>query len=347
MIEGKSVALVVNHTSTYSQTHLVDTLLALNINIKAIFSPEHGFRGNHSNGAKVKNEIDSITHLPIISLYGKNKKPFPEQLAGIDVIIFDIQDVGARFYTYISTMHYIMEACAENNIQLIILDRPNPNGHYVDGPVLKPAFNSFVGIHPIPIVHGMTLGEIAKMIIGEGWIDSAAHLNLTVIPLKNWTHSSTYLVPIAPSPNLPTDRSINLYPSLCLFEGTSISVGRGTKNPFQTIGYPDQIYGAYQFTPIAIPGVSDYPKHEDKICFGIDLRKEEKLNKLDLSYLIEYYNKSNQSPDFFNSFFVKLAGTDELQKQIENGWTEAQIRNSWQDDLDKFKELRSPYLLYE
>ncbi len=347
LLVDKKVALLINHTSKINDVFLLDTLISRGIDVVKIFAPEHGFRGNKANGEKINNEVDEKTGLPILSLYGKNKKPSIDMMTGIDAIVYDIQDVGARFYTYISTMHYMMEACAENNIEMIILDRPNPNGHYVDGPVLEMEFQSFVGMHPIPIVYGMTAGELAQMILGEGWLENSNELNLTIIKNKNYTHQSNYILPIAPSPNLPNSQSIALYPSLCLFEGTQVSVGRGTPFPFQVVGVPDSAAGTFTFTPVSIPEASKYPKHENQLCFGQDLRTVEPLGQLDLTYLLFFYQASNDKANFFNSFFSKLAGTEKLRSQIESGLTSEEIRASWQNDLDAFKKKRVKYLLYD
>ncbi len=345
--KGKKIGLLVNQTSTIGQTHLIDTLLSHEAEIKVVFAPEHGFRGNKSNGAIIKDDVDAQTGLPIISLYGKNKKPSPEMLQGLDMVMYDIQDVGARFYTYISSMHYMMEACAENNIPMLVLDRPNPNGSYIDGPVLDLKFQSFVGMHPIPIVYGMTPGEVAQMIVGEGWLDTDKILDLSIVEVKNWDHSMPYALPIIPSPNLPNDQAIALYPGLCLFEGTNVSVGRGTDFPFQVIGFPDSTQGNFSFTPKSIPGVSKYPKHENMVCYGIDLRSATSPKKLNLDYLIKFYNQSPDKSIFFNDFFVKLAGTDKLKSQIESGLSESEIRKTWQEDLARFKAIRDKYVLYK
>ncbi|MFI1743614.1 exo-beta-N-acetylmuramidase NamZ family protein [Thalassobellus sediminis] len=334
---------LVNHN-----THLVDSLITLNINIKTVFAPEHGFRGTADAGEHVKDGIDTKTQLPIVSLYGKNKKPSPEQLKNIDIIIFDIQDVGARFYTYISSLHYVMEACAEANIPVIILDRPNPNGHYIDGPILETAHSSFVGMHPIPVVHGMTIGEYAQMINGEKWLTNGIQCELNVISLKNYNHNLSYNLPIYPSPNLPNDKSINLYPSLCFFEGTNVSAGRGTKFPFQIFGSPflnAELYD-FEFTPQPNFG-SKYPKHQDKLCFGKNLILTENLNTLNLGWLIEAYNNSKNKDDFFNAFFTKLAGTKKLQQQIETGLGETEIKATWQEGLKIFRKTRAKYLIYK
>ena len=342
-LKDKKVGVVGNQTSMIRSTHLVDSLLSLRIDIVKVFSPEHGFRGNADAGEKVKNVIDSKTGLPIISLYGKNRKPQKKQLEGIDVLLFDIQDVGARFYTYISTLHYVMEAAAESGIPLIVLDRPNPNGHYVDGPILDIAFRSFVGMHPIPIVHGMTMGEYAKMITGEKWI--AENCDLTVIEMKNYTHDMSYDLPIKPSPNLPNTRAVNLYPSLCLFEGTNISVGRGTEYPFQHFGSP-YLENNYSFIPKSGDG-SKQPKHENMLCFGTDLRFQENyLTAINLNWLIATYNECDKKEKFFNTFFDKLAGNDKLRLLIIDGKTAKEIKATWENDLTNFKKIRKKYLIY-
>lgn len=354
LIENKRVAIVGNQTSRVGEEHLVDILLDKKVNLTKVFAPEHGFRGEAANGSTIKNGIDPKTKLSIISLYGKNKKPSKEMLDNIDVIIFDIQDVGARFYTYISTMHYVMEAAAENNIKVIILDRPNPNGFYVDGPVLKLEFQSFVGMHPIPVVHGMTVGELALMINAEGWLNNNVICDLSVIPCENYSHLDLYQLPIAPSPNLPNMTSIYLYPSLCFFESTVISVGRGTELPFQIIGYPNCKNAPFSFTPVKIPGVSDYPKFENMVCFGYDLREFGDFyfstgGGLYLEWLIGMYNEYPNKSEFFkkNNFFDKLSGTDLLKKQIIEGKNLSEIKESWNDELLMFKNKRKKYLLYK
>lgn len=363
LLEGKSVAAVVNHTSRIGNTHLVDSLLAMGVNLQTIFAPEHGFRGEAGAGEHIQNSTDSKTGLPIISLYGKNKKPLPEQLSNVDLVIFDIQDVGARFYTYISTMHYVMEACAEQGKQMLVLDRPNPNGYYIDGPVLEPEQQSFVGMHPIPVIHGLTVGELAQMINGEGWLAGGKQCDLKVIHIKNYEHNDHYLLPIRPSPNLPNDQAINLYPSLCFFEGTVMSIGRGTTFPFQVIGYPDAVFAetigvevqaidTFSFVPQDIPGVAMDPKHEGKRCYGVDLQDEERLSRLNLDYLISFYKKAYDlgisNEDFFREdFFDLLAGTKKLRAQLTSGVAENEIRRSWADDLNRYKTMRKKYLLYE
>lgn len=351
LLQDKRVALVVNQTSMVNDSHLVDTLLARDITITNVFAPEHGFRGEADAGEKIKDSVDPQTGLPIISLYGSNKKPAPEQLNNVDVVLFDIQDVGTRFYTYISTMHYMMEACAENNKQLIILDRPNPNGDYVDGPLLEAEHQSFVGMHPIPVVHGLTVGELAGMINGEGWLKGGIQCDVEVVTVKDYTHDTPYPLPVRPSPNLPNDQSIQLYPSLCFFEGTVMSIGRGTYFPFQVIGYPNEDFGPFSFTPKSIDGMAKSPKLEGKKCYGVDLRNIETGRGMNLEYLIDFYNKyttatKDKQKSFFTSFFTLLAGTEKLQQQIEAGLSEEEIRKSWESDLTAYKDMRKKYLLY-
>ncbi|MGH1388365.1 exo-beta-N-acetylmuramidase NamZ family protein [Kordia sp.] len=357
-LANKRVGIVANQTSVIfkadkTYTHLVDSLVGLSVNVKTVFSPEHGFRGKADAGEIVKDGKDVKTGLPIISLYGKNKKPFPKQLENLDVVIFDVQDVGVRFYTYISTLHYVMEACAEANIPVIVLDRPNPNGHYVDGPILEKKFKSFIGMHPIPIVHGMTIGEYAEMINGEKWLKNNVTCDLTVIRIDNYTHQTPYSLPIKPSPNLPNDQSINLYPSLCLFEGTAISVGRGTERQFQIIGTPEYFLKRhlYSFTPKPNFGAK-HPKHNGKECNGYNLTKEPRLSEINLEWLLEFYKTHKQyapKTAFFNKdkFFHKLAGTDKLQQQIESGMTAAEIKATWQEGLSLYKKVREQYLMYD
>jgi uncharacterized protein YbbC (DUF1343 family) len=363
LLKGKNVAIVANQTSVLSVIqraevapnvmgskkvthHLVDYLHNYNgINVKKVFAPEHGFRGKADAGEVVKDGFDTKTGLPIISLYGKNKKPSAAQLKGIDVVVFDIQDVGARFYTYISSLHYVMEACAEQRIQVILLDRPNPNAYYIDGPVLELEHTSFVGMHKVPVVYGMTIGEYGKMINGEKWLKNGIKCDLTVIPVDNYNHQTEYSLPIKPSPNLPNDKSINLYASLCFFEGTNVSAGRGTEMQFQIYGSPYLVKSDFTFIPQANEGAK-YPKYKNTLCYGENLQEAEKLNKLDLSFLIEAY-KQNTSNEFFNNFFTKLAGTKKLQQQIEKGISETDIRKTWEKDLDAFKEVRSKYLIYQ
>ncbi len=353
MIKGKSVGLVVNQSSTVANRHLVDTLLELNTNIKAIFAPEHGFRGKADAGSHIDSGKDAETGIDIISVYGANRKPKPEHLEGIDVVIFDIQDVGVRFYTYISTLHYIMEACAEADIPVIVLDRPNPNGFYVDGPVLDPKFTSFVGMHEIPVVHGMTVGEYAKMINGEGWLPDGLKCDLEVIPCGNYTHNMTYDLPIKPSPNLPNLRSILLYPSICYFEGTNVSIGRGTNKQFQVIGHPSLKNYEFSFTPEPMPGATS-PKLKGELSYGLDLTQFSvdylKGNaKLNLKWLIEIYNAYPDKENFFikdAGFFDKLAGGDQLRKQLIAGKSEEEIRASWEPRLSEYKTIRKKYLMY-
>ena len=347
---NKKVALVGNPTSIVfnlhnKPVHLVDTLLKHQIDITKVFAPEHGFRGKADAGEHVKNGIDTKTNIPIISLYGKNKKPSAKVLQDVDIVVFDIQDVGARFYTYISSLHYVMEACAENQIPVMILDRPNPNGHYIDGPIMQKECNSFVGLHPIPIVHGMTIGEYAKMINGELWLKNNIQCDLKIISMKNYNHNKTYDLPIKPSPNLPNATAINLYPSLCLFEGTSISVGRGTNMQFQVYGSPKLPKTKFSFTPIPNEG-SKYPKHENKLCYGEDLRHTNKVDQLQLKWLLKAYKSHPEKEAFFTSFFKKLAGTPVLQQQIEQGLSEHEIRATWQNGLKQFSKTREKYLMY-
>ncbi|WP_210486190.1 exo-beta-N-acetylmuramidase NamZ family protein [Rufibacter aurantiacus] len=345
-LQGKRVGMVVNQTSTIGKTHLVDTLLTRGVKITMIFAPEHGFRGDADAGAHINNSTDPKTGIPILSLYGKNKKPSAEMLKDVDVLLFDIQDVGVRFYTYSSTMHYVMEACAEQNKPMLLLDRPNPIGYLVDGPVLKTPFKSFVGMNTIPIAHGLTLGEYALMINGEKWLQNGVQAQVKTIPVKGYTHKMFYSLPIKPSPNLPNDQSIRLYPFLCLFEGTTVSQGRGTQTPFQVIGapyYPDK---SFAFTPVPIPGMSMDPPYKNQVCYGKDLTKLQLKENFTLSYLLDFYQKSGQKEKFFNNFFKSLAGTDELQKQIMAGMSEKEIRASWKPELEAYKKMRKQYLLY-
>lgn len=351
-LKNSRVALVVNQTSTIQNKHIVDSLKSLGIDIKKIFCPEHGFRGNADAGEQVSSGIDSATNIPLISLYGKHKKPDTTDLKDIDIVLFDIQDVGVRFYTYISTLHYVMESCAENNIPLIVLDRPNPNANYIDGPVLKKEFSSFVGMHPVPIVYGMTIGEYAKMINGEKWLANGIQCKLFVVKVGAYNHHKNYTVPIKPSPNLLDNEAIRLYPSICLFEGTVISVGRGTYSPFKIIGHPS-LKDKYEFSfyPESINGMSKEPPYKNQNCYGINLTayyNDSTLNfeNLKLDALIEMYNVYGDKSAFFNSFFDKLAGTDELRKQIIEGRTENEIRNTWVESIEAFKLVRKKYLLY-
>ncbi|MCF8302071.1 MAG: DUF1343 domain-containing protein [Bacteroidales bacterium] len=350
LLKNNKVGIVANHTSMVGDIHLVDTLLKRDVEILRIFSPEHGFRGQAGAGEHVKDDVDQITGLPIVSLYGSHRKPTEEDLKGIDMMVFDMQDVGARFYTYISTMTYVMDACAEFDVPLIVLDRPNPNGFYVDGPVLEPEFTSFVGMHPVPVVYGMTIGEYALMVNGERWLDDGRHCTLKVIKLEHYDHNTLYDLPVKPSPNLPNMKSVYLYPSLCFFEGTIVSVGRGTEYPFQIIGHPDYHLGSYTFTPQSMPGAALHPKHEGKSCNGHNLQAAAsdipEARKLNLRWLIAMYKALSVDHPFFNNYFDKLAGTDKLRKQIKSGLSESEIRKSWQKDLKEFKEIRKQYLLY-
>ena len=326
--------------------HLVDYIKEKTpINLVKIFAPEHGFRGTADAGELVDDSKDVKTGLPILSLYGSNKKPTTEQLKGIDVLIFDLQDVGARFYTYISHLHYIMEACAENNVALVLLDRPNPNGGIVDGPTLNPEFSSFVGMHAVPVLHGMTIGEYALMINGQGWLKNKVQCNLSIIPCENYRRTMPYNLPVNPSPNLPNAQAINLYASLCLFEGTNVSMGRGTSTQFQIYGSPYLPKSEFSFTPQPNLGAKN-PLYNGLICYGEDLTKVAKVNRLELKWLLKAYKESSNQSTFFNSFFTKLAGGLVLQNQIESGFSEETIRASWQEDLETFKKMREDYLLY-
>lgn len=348
LLESKQVALVVNQTSMVGGVHLVDTLLSRGVDVETIFAPEHGFRGQADAGEHVGNGKDAQTGLPIISLYGNNKKPTTEQLRGIDVVVFDIQDVGVRFYTYISTMHYMMEACAENDIPFVVLDRPNPNGHYIDGPVLEEGYTSFVGMHPIPVVHGLTVGELARMINGEGWLSGGVWCDLAVVSVVGWQHADVYSLPVKPSPNLPNDVSINLYPSLCFFEPTVVSVGRGTYYPFQCVGSVSDSACDFTFTPMGIDGMSRHPKHEGVACHGFDLRESSMKRELDISYLLLFYNNCPDKDAFFTDsrFFNLLAGNKMLQEQVKTQKSVSEIRQSWQKGLDFYRNRRKAYLLY-
>lgn len=349
--KSKGIALVANQTSVINGIHLVDTLISENVPLVKVFAPEHGFRGEAEAGAHINSATDPKTGLPIVSLYGSKKKPAAADLQGIDLVVFDIQDVGARFYTYISTLAYLMEACAEQDITLLILDRPNPHGYYVDGPILDPAFTSFVGMHQIPIVHGMTIAEYARMLNGEGWLKNGIQCKLEWVKVDGYTHKTRYQLPINPSPNLPDMESVYLYPSLCLFEGTIVSVGRGTNLPFRIIGHPAYTKGNFMFTPRQIPGVSENPPYKGVECKGLNLSDyaTDIKNKggIHLEWLIEMYKSLGKDPKFFSNFFDKLAGTSELKNQIKAGESEARIKESWQPGLKKFKIMRKQYLLYE
>jgi len=352
LLKNKKVGIVGNQTSIMKNeaggfTHIVDSLLALDVNLIKGFAPEHGFRGTADAGEAVEDDKDAQTGLPVISLYGNNKKPKAAQLEDLDVLIFDLQDVGTRFYTYISSLHYVMEACAENDVQLIVFDRPNPNGHYIDGPILETEFKSFVGMHPIPTVHGLTMGEYAKMINGEKWLKDGIQCDLKVIEMENYNHSKAYDLPVKPSPNLPNAQAINFYPSLCFFEGTNVNAGRGTNKQFQVFGSPflDKDLFDFTYTPEPKPGAK-HPKHLGKVCYGRDLSEIPRVNKINLKWLIEAYQHTENKNEFFNAFFTKLAGTKELQSQIVKGLSAEEIRKNWKPGLAKFSEKREKYLLY-
>ncbi|MGM0496982.1 MAG: exo-beta-N-acetylmuramidase NamZ family protein [Bacteroidota bacterium] len=351
-LEGKSLGVVANHTSLVDSVHLVDTLISKGMNVKKIFSPEHGFRGDRDAGEYVSTYKDDKTGLSVISLYGKSKKPKPEDLNDLDVVIFDIQDAGVRFYTYISTLHYVMEACAKTETKLIIFDRPNPNGFYIDGPVLKKERQSFVGKHPIPIVHGMTIAELARMINEEGWLKDSMKCELDWVKCSNYTHDSLYELPVKPSPNLPNMRSVYLYPSLGLFEGTIMNVGRGTDFPFQVYGHPDLNEGSFSYEPRPIEGASKAPKHEGEVCHGVDLRKISVDSVLDnpginLQWIKNAYNNTDIKDNFFLPFFNNLAGDSRLQKMLERETPVSEIKKSWQKELNQFARKREKYLLYK
>jgi len=352
MMEGKRVGLVVNHSSLVQGTHLIDTLLARGVQVVRLFSPEHGLQGKADAGEVVRSGRNTRTGLPVVSLYGKTKKPLPRHLADIDLIVFDIQDVGARFYTYLSTLHYVMEACAEAGIPVVVFDRPNPNGYFVDGPVLDTTLRSFVGMHPVPIVYGMTIGEYARMINGEGWLKGGQKVQLSVIAMEGYDRCKTYALPVPPSPNLTTLRSVLLYPSLCLLEPTHISVGRGTAHPFEVYGHPAWVDAPYCFTPRARPGAKN-PKHKDRRCCGYSLVDTPidsifSWGKIQLRFLIDAYQRMKGEPFFLSDrAFDRIAGTSTLRRQLQEGWDEHRIRQSWQADLEAFKNIRKKYLLYE
>ncbi len=358
LLNDKAVAIVANQTSVIytndfsnkneplAYTHLVDTLFQLNVAIKKVFSPEHGFRGTADASEYVADGIDKKTGIPIVSLYGSNKKPTKEQLEGIDVVVFDIQDVGVRFYTYISTLHYVMEACAEEGIEVIVLDRPNPNAHYVDGPTLDMAHKSFVGMHPVPLVYGMTIGEYAEMINGENWLKDKVQCDLTVIHLRHYDHKKPYHLAIRPSPNLPNDKSINLYPSLGFFEGTPINAGRGTEFQFQRYGAPYFPKSEFSYTPMPNFG-SKSPKHEGKLCYGVDLSNTKKLQRVTIEYILDAYNKTPKTEAFFGPSFTIHAGSELLEQQLKSGLSAKEIHDSWQPQVEAFKKIREKYLLYE
>lgn len=350
LVNNRRVGLIANQTSILQDgTHLLDALLQENIQVVKVFAPEHGFRGTDDAGATIRDSRDSSTGTPIVSLYGNNSKPSAAQLSDIDLLIFDIQDVGTRFFTYISTMHYAMEACAENGVEFIVLDRPNPND-YVDGPILKKEFSSFVGIDPIPVLHGLTVGELAQMINGEGWIATGKNsCNLHVVRMKHWRHGDLYQLPVKPSPNLPNNQAIRLYPSLCFFEGTSISVGRGTTFPFQVLGNPDKKFGTFGFTPQPIQGMDTNPMYRGVACYGTDLRDLVFEGGLSLRFVLDYFGKSGFNEQAFfarPNMFDLLAGTDALRLQIIRGFSEEEIRSSWENELNEYKEMREKYLLY-
>ena len=359
LLRNKNVAVVANQTSviftsaagsdSLSYVHLVDSLISTGIEVKKVFAPEHGFRGRADAGEVIEDGMDKKTGLPIISLYGAYKKPSPEQLEDIDIVVFDIQDVGVRFYTYIATMQLVMETCAAMKIPVLILDRPNPNAHYVDGPTMEAENFGFLGLTPIPLVYGMTIGEYATMINQEGWMENGVEADIQVIPLKNYTHDSDYILPIRPSPNIPNAQSVNLYPSLGLFEGTNINAGRGTEFQFQRFGAPflDPTHFEFSYKPQSNFGAK-HPKHKDVICHGKDLSKEPKLHSVKLKWLIEAYKNSSDKTKVFNTKnFTRHAGTSQLQQQIEEGWSEEQIKKSWEKDLESFKKIRAKYLIYE
>lgn len=348
LLKGKKVGLMANQTTIVGDKHLVDVLLENEVDLKFAFIPEHGFRGTIERGEDVNNGIDEKTGLPLYSLYGKNHQA-DSLVSSVDIMIFDIQDVGARFYTYVVGMHNVMQLCADNNRPVMILDRPNPNGEQVDGPVRKDdRFKSDISFHKVAMVHGLTIGELAQMINGEGWLDNGEQCDLTVIPLKNYTHKSRYELPVIPSPSLPNHLSVRLFPSLCLFEGTYCSIGRGTDFPFQVIGYPDPSFGDFTFTPGSKSGMSVHVEQQGNLCYGADLRSLDPDSvRFSLKYILEYYSKA---PDKFFArpdFFDLLAGTDKLREQISEGWTEEQIRDSWKEELAEYKNMRKKYLLYE
>lgn len=349
LLENRGVGLVVNQTSRVGDQHLIDFLRQRDLDIERIFALEHGIRGDVENGGEVADGVDGPSGLPVVSLYGGNHKPSREDVRGLDWLLFDIQDVGVRFYTYISSLHYLMQACADYGIPLMVLDRPNPNGDYVDGPVLQPQYRSFIGMHPIPLVHGLTVGELARMINGEGWLDGGAQCDLSVIPVAGYRKRMRYSLPVKPSPNLPNDRAIRLYPSLGLFEGTSVSIGRGTPYPFQVIGHPGDNRGDFSFKPIPIPGASENPKHRGELLRGDDLRRGDSGDRFTLAYLLDWRRRSGESDQAFFSradFFDKLAGTDALRLAVLRGDSEAEIRRSWQPALQHYLQQRRPYLLY-
>jgi uncharacterized protein YbbC (DUF1343 family) len=348
LIQNKKVGLVVNHTSLVEEVHLIDFLREQNIEVVKIFAPEHGFRGDASAGELIEDGVDSKTGIPVVSLYGETRKPLPEHLTNLDILIFDIQDVGCRFYTYISTLHLVMEACAENDKPLLVFDRPNPNGDYVAGPILKPEFESFVGMHPIALVHGCTVGELAQMINGEKWLETENECELTVIPVSGYSHKMAWSLPVPPSPNLPNNLAVRLYPSLCFFEATSVSIGRGTDFPFQVIGGPKPELGDFSFTPRSIPNAAVNPLNEGKVCYGVDLRQLEEVPQFTLKYFLDFYHQYENEEEFLTRerWLNLLAGTDKLIQQIRQGLSEAEIVQSWQPELKEYKRMRKKYLLY-
>ncbi|MCX6251519.1 MAG: DUF1343 domain-containing protein [Bacteroidetes bacterium] len=352
LLQHKEIAVVANPTSLIGNVHLVDSLVHAKIKVSVIFSPEHGFRKFSEAGQPIGNSIDSATGIPVISLYGKKKKPLPIDLNDIDLVLFDLQDVGVRFYTYLSTLSYIMEACAEKNIPMILLDRPNPNGFYIDGPVMEEQFASFAGLHPVPVVYGLTIGEYAQMINGEGWLQKGVICDLQVIPLENYNHQSRYLLPAKPSPNLGTMNAVYLYPSLCFFEGTQVSVGRGTPTPFEVFGHPAMKGFAFSFMPESVKGSTINPPCKDKLCLGLDLSNfylthPRMFGRINLSWLIMAFKDLGSQPDFFNEYFDKLAGNSSLRTQILQGLPESEIRKTWEPGIIKFKEIRKKYLIYD
>jgi len=351
ILHGKKVGVVANNASMVGKMNIVDTMIVSGIDVRVVFSPEHGFRITEEAGAEVSDFRDPVTNVRVVSLYGLKKKPVGIDLEGLDLVVFDLQDVGTRFFTYISTLSLVMEACAENNIAMLVLDRPNPNAFYIDGPVLDMKFKSFVGMHTVPVVYGMTIGEYARMINGEGWLGKDLHCNLTVLPMENYTHQDVYFPLEKPSPNLTSSNAILLYPSLCFFEGTTVSVGRGTLFPFEVYGHPDLEGKSFSFKPGPIPGMDSHPQYNGKYCFGEDLRNyfekhPDAKGKIMLSWLIDAYRDLGQKPGFFTEYFDRLAGNDELRKQIIQGMNEEEIRKSWQPGIEDFKKIRERYLLY-
>lgn len=351
LLENKRVGILTNNTGRIGSTHLVDSLYDTGVDIRMVFAPEHGFRGDADAGEHIDNGKDPRTGIRIVSVYGANKAPSAEYMDQLDVVVFDIQDVGLRYYTYLSSMHYMMQACADNDVEMIVLDRPNPNGFYVDGPILDPKYRSFVGMHPIPTVHGMTLGELARMINGKGWLENGDTCRLTVIPCANYTHQTRYVLPEKPSPNLPNMRSIYLYPSLCFFEGTPASLGRGTDFPFQVYGHPKMDPDGFRFTPRSNAGAKN-PPLKDQVCYGVDLRTEPSNELIwkrgvDLSYIIDCYNQTGLGEQFFTPMFEKLIGVDYVRRMILDGADAEEIKACWKEDVEKFKVRRKPYLLYE